>query len=126
MVRGGDIGVVDNDDGCKTLALATGAYQVAQQAGINTVMRRGQVWHAMSRGIDYANLFQQCFVDDDQIANARRSAMREAVLRVPGVIGFEGAEDITFTRTPEGVVPKFPCIKIDCQNSRFAAKVPAF
>ena len=126
LAENGDILTDTNSAGCTTVTLATGAYQVAQSAAVNVSLNRGQAWYAPGRGVDYRGLFYNCTLPDGQMANARREAIRAALLDTPGIAGFDPGEDITFERRGDTLRPVIPRLRVDCENSFLSAKIGAF
>lgn len=123
LAQDGDLILAEHDDGAQTIGVALGAYTVVQAAAQAVSLRQGNVWFNLAAGVDYESLFYSARGSDSQLAPIRATAFRDALSAVPGVLGFDGAGQITFSRKGRTVTPSIPCLQIKCDDVRLSATI---
>lgn len=106
-----------------TIAVALGAYQVAQSVSMRASTKKRSVWFNRAAGVDYNALFYDTSKADATMNPIRSIAFREQLLSTPGISRFADDADIRFTRTGRQLAIELPCVVIDCDNSRITPTV---
>lgn len=119
----GDLITAEWPDGEQTVGVVSGTEQVAQAAMLAVSLHRGSVWWNISAGVDYDGLFYHANRSDAAMASVRSAAFRQSLLDVPGITGFAGANDVTFSRRGRSISVTVPCVNIACEENLASATI---